>query len=392
MNENKKTNLPAILITLFSICGLILSYILEIRHAGSSFAEGICGINSSFDCNAVTSSKYSKFFGVSLSQYGLFFYIFIIFISLKIFLSSQNLKGLKKLLVLITFFSSIFSLYLFFVSKFILNALCPFCIGLYIVNISSFIVAVYSYKMTNLLKEIKNSFSYFLIIALVVSVFLSLFIGDMVSHNQGSKEITDNDNSWVRNGSLGKYLRVDKGITKDYMLGSKDAPIEIVKFSDFQCPYCKRMSYSIDDIIKKHSKNIKFILKNYPLDASCNSNIQGEMHQSACYAAESARCVGEQGGFFDFIKDLYNLDVLSNPSYSPVSVRAAIRARVKLTGFDVEAVDECLKSGRQMKAIKQDIIDATKLQIKGTPSIYINGRLVEKPNEKKLEKIVKSLL
>lgn len=394
MKDSEKSSfLFSVLALILSLAGFFISFILELREVDSSVASGVCKIGASFDCGAVTNSAYAKLFGIHLSQYGLFFYLFLFSLSLLIFL---NFKKKNEASILISFLSLgavLFSVYLFIVSKFILSALCPFCIGLYAVNLLLFANSLKHFSGFSFLSSLNKILDLSFLIIAIASILVSIFINDVIHANETTSDaLVQNTKDWSKSGTLDKSLRLNDGLNKDHVLGDKSARIEIVKFSDLQCVFCRKISHALDELVKNHGKDIKLIFKNYPIDPACNSGIPKGGHNAACYSAEALRCVGEQDGFWPFLTDLYNLEALENSSYSLTTIKAAIKARVKILGYDVDAFIECMDSHRQLKAIKDDILAGEKLKINSTPSIFINGKLVKTPTGKVLFEIVESLL
>ena len=99
------------------------------------------------------------------------------------------------------------------------------------------------------------------------------------------------------------------------MQGSKDAPVTILEFSDFQCPFCgkfyKETLSQLEDTYVKTGK-VKLYFRNYPLDTTCNPSMSQQLHPFACKAAEAAACADAQGKFWEYHNTLFeNQDALT---------------------------------------------------------------------------------
>jgi protein-disulfide isomerase/uncharacterized membrane protein len=391
MNTQDKKRI--ILITLITVLAYITCVILELRAVGSNIASAMCNAGGVFDCNKVTNSSYSKIFGISLSQWGFLFYGFYLLKILHLYVKPKLFKSETAQLLLLSFIANIFSLYLFVVSKFIINAICPFCLILYTLNL---ILLVFTFKYHSNLKNVFSIklpyFAFISLCKLFISFCFALIVFSLITANSQKRPQQAAIEDWPRAGSLNLDYNFDSAINGDYYLGNKDAKIQIVEFSDIECPFCRRISVIFDDLLKKHPSDLLFIFKNYPLDRDCNSEIKTDLHKNACFSAEAARCAGEQGAFWKYLNDLFTLEVLEDPKLSSNVVRAALAERVKILNLDEQAFKECLDSKRQKQAILKDVQDGQSLKIKGTPSIWINGKLLDEPSEESIQSIIKSLL
>lgn len=80
-------------------------------------------------------------------------------------------------------------------------------------------------------------------------------------------------------------------------IGPKTAPITIVEFSDFQCPYCRVAAISLKTVMQRFPGKVRLVFRNYPLDNSCNRMMQRPLHTNPCEAAKAAYCAKDQGKF-----------------------------------------------------------------------------------------------
>ena len=152
-------------------------------------------------------------------------------------------------------------------------------------------------------------------------------------------------------------FRAEVPITGAPSKGPEHALVTIVKFEDFQCPFCKQVQATIMELLSRYNGKIRLVHKDLPLDS---------IHPQARQAAEAARCAHEQGKFWSYHDILY----ANYPEMSEVNLKNLARK----VGLDFNAFDRCLSSGKYKAAVQRDLIDGTKLGVTGTPTFFINGR------------------
>lgn len=141
--------------------------------------------------------------------------------------------------------------------------------------------------------------------------------------------------------------------------GADSATVTIVKFEDFQCPFCRQAQATITQLEAKYGNKVKVVHRDFPID---------QIHPLARRAAEGARCANEQGKFWAYHDKLY----LTNLSPEPTQLAAV----AKDTGLDADKFDKCLASGQYKDAVQKDVDEGRKLGITATPAFFINGRLL----------------
>lgn len=139
-------------------------------------------------------------------------------------------------------------------------------------------------------------------------------------------------------------------------LGAKDAPITMVEFTDYQCPFCRRFhTTTFTELRKKYidTGKVRFFSRDFPLD----------MHRDAMRAAEAGHCAADQGKFWPMRELLSeNPGKLSEPDVLGYAAKV---------GLDVKAFGACLTSGKHREAVRSQIAEAGALGIQGTPSFIV---------------------
>jgi protein-disulfide isomerase len=141
--------------------------------------------------------------------------------------------------------------------------------------------------------------------------------------------------------------------------GAEKAPVTIVKFEDFFCPFCKRVQSTFKDLLTRYDGKIKIVHRDYPID---------QLHPGASKAHLAGRCANEQGKFWAYHDKVYENSPRGNPDQ--------LKAYAKDVGLDVAAFEQCFNSAKYQAAVQKDIEEGTRNGVTGTPAFFINGRVL----------------
>lgn len=140
-------------------------------------------------------------------------------------------------------------------------------------------------------------------------------------------------------------------------LGRADAPVTVVEFSDYECPFCQRFFATTLPALKRDyvdAGKVRYVFRDYPLD---------QLHPQARKAAEAAHCAGDQGKFWEMHDVLFqNAKALSPPQ---------LAEHARAVGLDGAAFDECLASGRHAARVERGLADGAAAGVRGTPAFVI---------------------
>ena len=143
-------------------------------------------------------------------------------------------------------------------------------------------------------------------------------------------------------------------------LGPSDAPITIVAFSDFQCPFCLRLHETLLQVRDQYPSRVRLVFQQFPLP---------NLHANAFKAAEASLCAHELGLFWEMhdlmFEDQANLAV------------AQLKEKAERLGLDPESFAECLDSGRYVEQVQADQSRGRSVGVTGTPALFLNGIPVE---------------
>lgn len=151
----------------------------------------------------------------------------------------------------------------------------------------------------------------------------------------------------------------------DQVKGEEDAPVTIVEYSDFQCPFCKRFyEQTLPSIEEKYiaTGKVKLVYRHFPLS----------FHQNAQVAAESAECAGDQDKFWEMHDMLFENGSGDGTGLS----KEDILGYAETLELDVTAFTECLDSGKYTEKVADDMTMGASQGVSGTPGFLVNGVLV----------------
>ena len=209
-----------------------------------------------------------------------------------------------------------------------------------------------------------------LVLLLIISSFLIGVLVTKVTYLEKGVTTSSAGNQALGDG-LGQQRPVgpvDVAVGHLPVLGDENAPVTIVEFSDFQCPFCKSLFDETLSQIKKEfidSGKVKFYYRHYPLTS---------IHPNAQLAAEASECANDQGKFWDYHDLLFeNQDEWA--ALTGTAVNDKFGEYASGLGLNVSEFNDCLISGRFADAVNEDLNDGTAAGVDGTPGTFINGYL-----------------
>lgn len=138
--------------------------------------------------------------------------------------------------------------------------------------------------------------------------------------------------------------------------GPVDAPILLVEYSDYECPYCGRAQPAVQQVLRTYGDRVRLVFRDFPL----------KMHRNASAAAQAGLCAQEQGRFWEYHDTLFAHQRQLRPD--------DLRRYAANLQLDTAAFDACLESDRYATAIDADLASGEQHGVSGTPAFFINGR------------------
>lgn len=147
---------------------------------------------------------------------------------------------------------------------------------------------------------------------------------------------------------------------QDHWRGSQTAPVRLIEFSDFQCPYCQRAHSTLQQLVEDYQGQVAWVYKHFPLES---------LHPYAFAAAEASECAAEQGKFWEYADTLYTNQSLITPDY--------LKSAAGEIGLNQKDFNDCLTSGRYQGKVQDNFDEGEATGITGTPGIYVNDILIK---------------
>src|SRR3989338_6081402 len=207
-------------------------------------------------------------------------------------------------------------------------------------------------------------YSTFLLLAILVVGAFFVFTGSNGTTGQAAQQPTQLPS---------QPSQVEASADDDAFLGDENAPVEIIEFSDYQCPFCRKFWTETLPLIKSEyidTGKVKFVYRDFPLTS---------IHPAAQPAAEAAECVREKGGdesYFEMHDKIFSEQNIldgGDPITGPVRDTAQfgtteLKKWAKDIGYDI---DSCLDSGKYKSEVQKDLSDGSRAGVQGTPGFII---------------------
>lgn len=367
------------LIAILGLIGLGLTGYLFIPHLGLMRGEiiggAVCGQGGLFSCHIVTASRWGSFMGAPLALWGFVGYGVLIGLAL---LGRQSEEAAKHSVVLIGLLALVFvlaDLFLLGVMAFVIGSWCPLCLATYVVNGIILVSACKAVAAADasLFGGLGGAIGYLIpsvsrpgthlfwgMTLMSVAGAVGLHLGTIYISRGSLKEDPHHFVHYIQ-----KQERVAVDTSGDPHVGSPNAPLQVVEFSDLRCPVCQRAFKLNRIMLTNHKAKVNFIYKHYPLDTSCNDAIQRQVHPGACELAAATECAHKQGKFWE----LHDLIFEKGKDYKISNLNKDVKA----LGLSMSDFDACMDSGEGMEAVKRDIAAGKQIEVRSTPTYVLNG-------------------
>ncbi len=145
--------------------------------------------------------------------------------------------------------------------------------------------------------------------------------------------------------------------TTDPSLGSTSAPVTLIEFSDFQCPFCQRVEPTLKRLRTTYGDKLRIVWKDFPLT---------QIHPQAFKAGEAAHCAGEQGKYWEYHDQLFANQQALQP--------ADLKKHAADLGLDATKFGACLDESKYGERVRDGVSQGSQLGVNSTPTVFINGR------------------
>ena len=210
----------------------------------------------------------------------------------------------------------------------------------------------------------KTSFTFGLVAGIaIISIVLLIFVsvtknkdGEVAGEKIEDGNTAEEDAKEEDNQPVLANIEVTE---TDHIRGNVDAPVTIIEFSDFYCPFCNRFHETMLEVMEAYPEKVRWVYKHFPLDS---------LHPDARQAGAAAECANDQDKFWEYADELYaQQQTLTTDSYSEIA---------KELKLDVTEFDTCLESEKYKDKVQADYQLGVQNGVQGTPGNFINGQSV----------------
>lgn len=353
---------------------LIHTYLTNIHYSlkfGLLEGKSLCNISDFLNCDVVNASSYAVLFSAPLALWGLLSN-FCLLIVIFLYLVSENKTLFRQLSQFGAALISITSIVMAFISFTKINSLCIFCLIAYFF---SFLTLAFTYflpksqteKSDRFIALIKSPTGLKTITSIAIGLPLSVFLVNAVVMNnfaQGAdKAIASSLQDWKTGTDID--LSSAKGLQKGAPLSN--AKMVIVEFADFQCIHCKHAQPVLSSFVRSRP-DVTLIYQSFPLDGNCNAVIERKGDGKSCDLAKSVWCGLQQ----DKGWQLHDW-AFENFGRADLGELAIYAEKI---GINMDLFRQCRESNEALQAVLDQAKLGEKAGVKGTPSIYVNGRML----------------
>jgi protein-disulfide isomerase/uncharacterized membrane protein len=350
-----------------------------------------CDVSATVSCSQVYSSRYGSVGGVPVAVFGAIWFGFAALLALAGLTARESIReSVPGYLFAGSTLALSVILYLGYASFVILKLVCILCVITYAAVIALFFVsgAVSTVPMMSLPRRMSQDLKV-LISSPVALALALLFVGGAASTlaffpRDGVMSVAASTETAPASDT--SAAAVTPAVTQDQRsdfekyytsqprmnltIPNDGAKVLVVKFNDYQCPPCRQSYLDYKSVFAKyeasHPGQVKLVLRDFPLEAECNSSVTTSMHPAGCEAAVAARLAREQKRLEPFEEWMF----ANQPSATRDSVKQAARDLANVQNFDA-------RYDALLEQVKADIAYGRTLGVRSTPTFFINGVKIE---------------
>jgi protein-disulfide isomerase len=335
-------------------------------RAGTGGFKSYCNMGAGMNCDAVAASSWAELlFGIPLSSFAAGWALALFLLTLMA-RAGEWRRYVSRALVAMSAFGALLSLFYLVVMVSVLKTLCLMCLVVDGLNVAIFTLALVGLKPWAEPLQGEERSQWKLVAGITAAAMFLAVVGlkGLDPAGDRAESVADMANSVLSS----PVLAVGAG-PEFPSIGPAGAKVTIVEFSDFQCPYCRLAAVTLHSVLARYPDKVRVVFRNFPLDASCNREMQRPLHQHACDAARVAWCAHQQGKFEPVYEELFEHQTSLGPGKSFELARGA--------GADPSKLEACVASSEASTAIVRDVEEGIMLKIESTPTLFVNGHRVQ---------------
>ena len=371
----KRAAAATVLVALIGLA--IAGNIAWLHHnlASNPGAASWCNINQEVTCEVVLTSEYATVLGLPVAYWAIFTYLAIAVAGMIVLRtnSAARRRQLAAALLSVSVWGLLFSLYLAYVSLFVLNTICVMCSGLYVVQLGLLVSTAILSAVVRAPARAQNTWEgRTRQLAAASGVAVLLLVGVVVGKVVRGEPVLTADEIKSKDPEFytwyAKLPTVTASLDGGHSKGQAGAVVTVIEFSDFECGHCANAYRSLKEVLPRFQNDVQLRFHHFPLDSACNPAVKHSVHQYACLAAQAAECASAQGRFWEYHDLLFD-----NQSRLD---RDSLIAYAQRVGIDRDTFLACLDSDAPRQAIARDVAEGMRLGIESTPTFFLNGRTI----------------
>lgn len=340
-------------------------------------AKSLCNINSTFNCDAVALSRFAELFGIPMAVWGASFNLILtIFIIMGLLELGGPRSRIDRMTWLLSGVSVVASIVMGLISMVSLGTYCLFCIAAYIFSIVIFVlVNRFREKSGSWTEDFPTLFGESKALAILIIAFPALAF---LFNAMALKEFGFEQNKWRVQEAINAWQSAPaqdfpRDVGMAYKSVDKTYDITLVEFADFLCPHCKTAAGPLHAFADAHP-NVQLVFIPFPLDGSCNAEIQHKGDGLRCNLAAAVLCSEKlaKKGFLAHDAIFARQEEMNSSIYPQEIKNLADKIQVK-----PEDLTACIDSNEIKDLILKGADLGAKAKVPGTPAIFANGKKLE---------------
>lgn len=377
MREHARKFLP---VTVVAVIGLAISIWIAIVHgrltADANYTS-FCNVSASVNCDVVLTSRYATLAGVAVSTWAILYYLAVVGLTIGIAVTdrARSRHRLATATLAAALWGVVFSIYMAVIAFGVLHTVCVMCTGLYLVNITLFLVAWRLRRGTVVTQHdaIQRALRDRAVwIGTAIAALAVVAIGGWEAFGRGAHGGDAAAIARERPDFYRWYFAqplVQVAPDGSHARGNPAASVTIVEFSDFECSHCAAFHESVETVLRRLGQRVRLVFRHFPLDSACNPKMTTALHPGACLAAAASECAADQGKFWQYHDLLF--------AHQQQLGRQFLIDYAAQLGLDVPRFTACLQDEPARARVSLDAQQGAALEIDSTPTCFINGRRIK---------------
>lgn len=368
------------------ILSLITHAYLTKQHYGLKLGlnsgPSSCNLSSTFNCDTVAVSSYSSLFGVPMALLGIMTHLvaLLMLILIRINLLEDRERTTRHYFYLTGFIAAV-SIVMGSLSTFALGTFCLYCMASYALSFVALGLAFVAVKdlkwQINLPDDLVSLFGAqkWVLIMLVAIPGFGFLGNSMVLDSYGFGELNSVVKDSLADWNQNKVQEFDLKNGLDSLPSVDNPKMTIVEFADFRCSHCRSAATSLHNFLSIY-QDVKLVFKYFPLDGACNPGLSQKRDGLSCKLAYLNHCsqkIGNKG--WETQKWIFDNQ---DRWFSAVDFDAVLNEVAGQFQLDAPALKACTEEESTLQAISSQAAEGIKAEIQGTPTIFVNGKRLER--------------